>query len=70
MFVLQKVPFAYSLQARYLAFHPILLGPVATALIVVVNATGYYIFREANGQKNDFRNGKDTRGAFAFMCLL
>ncbi|KAJ3878253.1 ergosterol biosynthesis ERG4/ERG24 [Lentinula edodes] len=56
------VPFAYSLQARYLAFHPILLGPVATALIVAVNATGYYIFREANGQKNDFRNGKDTRG--------
>ncbi|KAJ3744464.1 ERG4/ERG24 ergosterol biosynthesis protein [Lentinula detonsa] len=56
------VPFVYSLQARYLVFRPLLLGPVATALIIAVNATGYHIFREANGQKNDFRNGKDTRG--------
>ncbi|KAF9056808.1 ergosterol biosynthesis ERG4/ERG24 [Rhodocollybia butyracea] len=56
------VPFVYSLQARYLVFHPVELGPIATALIVAVNATGYWIFREANSSKNDFRNGKDTRG--------
>ncbi|KAF5390773.1 hypothetical protein D9757_004544 [Collybiopsis confluens] len=56
------VPFVYSLQARYLVFRPRMIGPVATAAILAVNATGYWIFREANSQKNDFRNGKDTRG--------
>lgn len=55
------VPFAYSLQARYLAFHPIALGHVWTAAIVTVNALGYYIFRTANGQKDDFRAGRPTK---------
>lgn len=31
-----------------------------TAFIVGVNLLGYYIFRSANGQKNDFRNGKEN----------
>lgn len=55
------VPFVYSLQARYLAFHPTTLGPIFTALTILVNGLGYYIFRAANGEKNDFRSGKDTR---------
>ncbi|KAE9386184.1 ERG4/ERG24 ergosterol biosynthesis protein [Gymnopus androsaceus JB14] len=55
------VPFVYSLQARYLAFHPTTLGPVYTALIILVDALGFYIFRSANGEKNDFRSGNDTR---------
>ncbi|KAK7463541.1 erg24, C-14 sterol reductase [Stygiomarasmius scandens] len=56
------VPFVYSLQARYLVFKQVELGPVATALIVVLNATGLYIFRGANGEKNDFRNGRNPKG--------
>uniref|UniRef100_D8QIL6 Delta(14)-sterol reductase ERG24 n=1 Tax=Schizophyllum commune (strain H4-8 / FGSC 9210) TaxID=578458 RepID=D8QIL6_SCHCM len=54
------VPFTYSLQARYLAFRHVELGPFWTAFIVGVNLLGYYIFRSANGQKNDFRNGKEN----------
>ena len=56
------VPFVYSLQARYLVFRPMELGPVWTAAIVAVNFIGYYIFRVANGEKNDFRNGKNPKG--------
>lgn len=55
------VPFVYSLQARYLVFKPLELGPLLTAVVVLVNATGYYIFRAANGEKNDFRNGKNPK---------
>ncbi|RPD62491.1 ERG4/ERG24 ergosterol biosynthesis protein [Lentinus tigrinus ALCF2SS1-7] len=55
------VPFVYSLQARYLVFNQIELGPINTALVVLVNLAGYYIFRAANGEKNDFRNGRDTK---------
>jgi Delta14-sterol reductase len=54
---LSWVPFAYSLQARYLVFHPVQLGPYATAAILFVNFAGFYIFRDANSEKNEFRNG-------------
>lgn len=56
------VPFTYTLQARYLAFHPVELGPVKTAAILILNCIGYYIFRDSNGEKNDFRNGKNPKG--------
>lgn len=55
------VPFVYSLQARYLVFNQIELGPIYTALIVGFNLLGYYIFRAANGEKNDFRNGRNPK---------
>ncbi|KAJ8507339.1 hypothetical protein ONZ45_g10269 [Pleurotus djamor] len=55
------IPFVYSLQARYLVFKQVELGLVNVALILFVNATGYYIFRAANGEKNDFRNGKNPK---------
>ena len=55
------VPFVYSLQARYLVFNQVELGPVWTAIIVLVNFTGYWIFRGSNGEKNDFRNGKNPK---------
>ena len=57
------VPFVYSLQARYLAWHPVELGWVKTAAIVATNLLGYYIFRTANGEKNDFRNGTNPKSA-------
>ncbi|KAG6813936.1 hypothetical protein H0H92_005190 [Tricholoma furcatifolium] len=55
------VPFVYSLQARYLVFQQIELGPVWTAAIFIANATGYYIFRDSNGEKNDFRSGSNPK---------
>ncbi len=62
------VPFVYSLQARYLVFNQIELGPINTALIVLVNLAGYYIFRAANGEKNDFRNGRNTKSTSLHDC--
>lgn len=64
------VPFTYSLQARYLAFKPVELGPIWTAAIVVVNLTGYWIFRDANGEKNDFRNGKNPKSKRSTYIIL
>ena len=55
------VPFVYSLQARYLGFNQVELGPIATVAILAVNGLGYYIFRAANGEKNDFRNGRNPK---------
>nr|QMU26480.1 delta 14-sterol reductase [Agaricus subrufescens] len=55
------VPFIYSLQARYLAFHPVELGPARTAAIIGANLFGYWIFRGANNEKNNFRNGKNPK---------
>ena len=61
------VPFVYSLQARYLVWNQIELGPVNTAAIIAVNLLGYYIFRAANGEKNDFRNGRNPKSAFIVL---
>lgn len=55
------VPFVYSLQARYLVFRPVEFSLLATIGIFAVNGLGYYIFRGANGEKNDFRNGRNPK---------
>ncbi|CUM68187.1 uncharacterized protein PRCAT00005906001 [Priceomyces carsonii] len=54
------LPWSYSLQARYLALpeNRLILGKVNLALIVLINAIGYYIFHSSNKQKADFRLGK------------
>lgn len=57
------VPFTYTVGARYLAFEHYVLGPAGTVLVLLVNATGYWIFRSANGEKNDFRNGHNPKSA-------
>lgn len=66
------VPFVYSLQPRFLVFRQKELGLAATAAIFAVNGLGYWIFRSANGQKNDFRNGHNPKSAFtcALVCLF
>lgn len=58
------VPFTYSLQARYLAFEQVELGGVGTAIVVAFVSAGYWIFRSANGEKNDFRNGRNPKSGF------
>lgn len=60
------VPFTYSLQARYLAFHPVELGPLWVVAILATNILGYYIFRTANGEKDDFRNGRNPKSTVFF----
>ncbi|CAD6933241.1 unnamed protein product [Tilletia laevis] len=55
------VPFVYSLQARYLAFHPVDLGVLGVLGVLAVNFTGYYIFRSANGEKDKFRRGLNPK---------
>jgi len=49
------VPFTYSLQCRYILENNVDISLAMTAFIVIVQATGYYIFRQSNGQKNTFR---------------
>ncbi|KAI1344231.1 putative C-14 sterol reductase [Xylariaceae sp. FL0016] len=53
------VPFLYSTQCRYLATHPVELGWLGIAAVATVFATGLYIFRAANTQKNLFRTKPD-----------
>lgn len=55
------LPFTYGLQARYLAFHPVALGPVWTAAILGMEALGFYIFRVSNNEKGEFRKGKNPK---------
>ncbi|ORX86396.1 ERG4/ERG24 ergosterol biosynthesis protein [Basidiobolus meristosporus CBS 931.73] len=59
---LALVPFTYSLQARYLASHPIEIGAFWSSLIVCTKLLGYYIFRSANNEKNEFRKNPDSPG--------
>ncbi|KAK9768163.1 erg24, C-14 sterol reductase [Basidiobolus ranarum] len=54
------VPFTYSLQARYLASHPLEVGMLWCTLIVSTKLLGYYIFRSANNEKNEFRANPDS----------
>lgn len=55
------IPFVYSLQARYLVFQQLEMGALNVTLVLLVNGIGYYVFRTANGEKNDFRNGKNPK---------
>lgn len=55
------VPFIYSLQARYLVFNQVELGPFFSLFVFALHGLGYYIFRSANGEKNDFRNGRNPK---------
>lgn len=49
------VPFIYSVQARYLSFHPVELGWTGVGIILGIYLTGYYVFRASNNQKGRFR---------------
>ncbi|NXG42092.1 LBR protein, partial [Psilopogon haemacephalus] len=59
------VPFVYSLQAFYLVGHPTTISWPAAVAITILNCIGYYIFRSANSQKNNFRrNPADPKLAY------
>lgn len=54
------VPWSYSLQSRYLAIpgNEVDLGWFYFTAILLLQFVGFYIFRAANQQKSDFKNGK------------
>lgn len=54
---LTLVPFTYTLQARYLADHPLELGLWKSLGCIAVFLVGLLIFRLSNNEKNAFRNG-------------
>ncbi|KAI9305365.1 ergosterol biosynthesis ERG4/ERG24 [Cunninghamella echinulata] len=54
------LPMNYTLQARYLVDFPRDLSWLEIAFIVGLNFIGYYIFRSANSQKNEFRSNPDN----------
>ena len=64
------VPFTYGIQARYLAFHPVDLGYLASAIIVALNITGFYIFRTANSDKDSFRKHDNPKSTSSFSCRV
>jgi len=49
------VPFTYSVQARYLADFPVELSSLGVVAILGLKGLGYWIFRGANSQKDQFR---------------
>lgn len=55
------VPFTYSYQARYLSIFPKDLGFINVSLIIAVQLVGYWIFRSSNGEKNEFRQGRNPK---------
>jgi delta14-sterol reductase/lamin-B receptor len=54
------VPFIYTIQARYLVDHDPKLSLPALVAIAAVHFLGYWIFRSANGQKDDFRRDPEA----------
>jgi hypothetical protein len=55
------VPFTYSLQACYLVDHDPGLSNPMLVLIVAINLLGYFIFRQANSQKDAFRRNPNSK---------
>ncbi|EME49191.1 sterol reductase-like protein [Dothistroma septosporum NZE10] len=53
------VPWVYSIQARYLSIHPVVLGPYYLSAIVGIQLLGYYVFRSSNSEKNRFRTNPE-----------
>jgi hypothetical protein len=51
------VPFTYSLQCQYLYVTKTDLDYPILGVIVFINLFGFYLFRECNNQKNEFRCG-------------
>lgn len=49
------LPWMYTLQGCYLAFHPVEHGTIGGCLVMVIGIIGYLIFRWTNYQKDYFR---------------
>lgn len=49
------IPFAFCVQCHYLLHFPDFSSPIVPLLILAVYFTGFYIFRTANSQKNQYK---------------
>ncbi|GAA5858787.1 hypothetical protein JCM1840_006556 [Sporobolomyces johnsonii] len=61
------VPFTYSYTAYYLALHPKDIGTLGCAGVLLVQLVGYWIFRGANNEKNEFRQGRNPKNLTSFQ---
>ena len=64
------VPFIYSLQTRYLVDFDPNLSLFQVALFLGVQATGYYIFRSANSEKDSFRRNPNAPEVVGSVFLI
>lgn len=49
------IPFAFCVQCHYLLGYPDFDSPIVPILVLVLFFIGYYIFRTANSQKNQYK---------------
>jgi 7-dehydrocholesterol reductase len=56
--VVAWLPAMYTLQAQYLAYHPVSFSPFVAAIILGTGVAGYLIFRSVNHQKDIVRRTK------------
>lgn len=49
------LPYMYTLQALFLAFHPVELSSAYASAVLALGLIGFYIFASANNQKDAFR---------------
>ncbi|GAA5966699.1 hypothetical protein JCM21900_002851 [Sporobolomyces salmonicolor] len=61
------VPFTYSYTAYYLAQHPKDIGTLGCVGVLLVQLVGYWIFRGANNEKNEFRQGRNPKNLTSFQ---
>ncbi|GAA6064079.1 hypothetical protein JCM10212_002721 [Sporobolomyces blumeae] len=61
------VPFTYSYTAYYLAQNPKDIGLVGCLGVLAVQSVGYWIFRGANNEKNEFRQGRNPKNLTSFQ---
>lgn len=54
------LPYMYTLQGLYLAYHPVVLGTPMTLAVLSLGLFGFYIFRATNAQKDLFRRLRDN----------
>ncbi len=49
------IPFAFCVQCHYLLNYPDFTSPIMPIIILILYFIGFYIFRTANSQKNQYK---------------
>jgi delta14-sterol reductase len=55
------IPFAFSIQCHYLLNYPDFTNSIIPFLIMLIFFTGFWIFRTANSQKNQFKTNPNKK---------
>ena len=56
------LPFMYTIQCYYLVYNPVQLTSISIIAIAFLGVAGYFIFRSANSQKDNFRKDMKNEG--------